>query len=500
MVIKKEEILGEYSLPIFLLRCRTDFKFFAERCLGLTSYGGIHDFQLKWVDAAERYNRLIIESGAGSSKTEIMGVAYPLWKMFCYSNLKILLVCKTINQSTSNMLSRIQNYIKDNELLTEIFIPKGSNYSWNMEEIKTTNGHWVKVVPYNKNIKSYRADYILADEIDSYEDYNIFFEDVLSRLYPQAKLIGFSTPTGHLNLIGQIKEKYAAGLLKGKWFFLKTPFLVDRHGEPAVINNQEDILNYKSIWEEWWNTQIFYERYGEQGRANWMRNYMCENIGEVDAAYFPIEGILKSYDYNLGFSNVIDEEAFCVISADFAQSDGPRADLDAYIVTERKNIGGKLGYTITIKTMEKYKGLDTIFKIKRLKELYELYKRDKGIIIVVDPSNVGIDVMNGLLAEGLPVVKSTFQSEARKKLYKTLSNVLSSGRVIIPRCVAAEDDSIRYSQELQNQLAGFRMVRNDRGNEQLESRAPHDDWAASLAMNVNEIIQHEEMDLLPLSG
>jgi hypothetical protein len=44
------------------------------------------------------------------------------------------------------------------------------------------------------------------------------------------------------------------------------------------------------------------------------------------------------------------------------------------------------------------------------------------------------------------------------------------------------------------------MVRNDKGNEQLESRANHDDWAASLAMNVNEIIQREDMDLLPLSG
>ena len=103
----RDEILGKYDLPTFLIKCKTDFKFFCEKCLGITTYGGIHPFQLYWFNCARKYKRLIIESGAGSSKTEIMGAAYPLWLMMCFKNLKILLICKTMEQSTSNMLSAL---------------------------------------------------------------------------------------------------------------------------------------------------------------------------------------------------------------------------------------------------------------------------------------------------------------------------------------------------------------------------------------------------------
>jgi len=39
------------------------------------------------------------------------------------------------------------------------------------------NGHVVKNVPYNDNIRGYRADLIILDEIDSYDDTNIFFQN-----------------------------------------------------------------------------------------------------------------------------------------------------------------------------------------------------------------------------------------------------------------------------------------------------------------------------------
>lgn len=495
----KKDILGRYELPFFLLKCKTDFKFFCEKCLGIDSYGGIHEFQMQWFRASRKYKRLIIEAPAGFSKTEVMGAAYPLWLMFCERKLKILLVCKTMEQSTSNMLSRIKRYIEDNELLKELFIPEDYRDSWNATEIKTKNGHWVKVVPYNVNIRSYRADLILPDEIDSYEDSKIFFEHVLSRLYPDAQLIGFSTPTGPTNLIGQLKERNKAGLLRG-WYFLKTTCLVDNEGNAAKIENRDDIFNYKSIWPEWWTLQKLHDKWGEQGRANWMRNYMCEDIGEVEDAIFPIKNIIDSFDYKIGFSETIDPDAFCVISADMAISEGPKADSDAYIVTESKSGKDGFGPLITIKTMETYRGLDTIPKMNRIEELYHIYERDKGTIIVVDPSLVGLDVMRGLQARGLPVVASTFQPEARKKMYRTLSNVLASKRIIIPRCPEAEDDSVKYSELLKNQLIGFRRTKSVKsGNEIIESKAPHDDLAASLAMNINEAIQHEDMDCLPLA-
>ena len=492
----QEEILGETPLPLFLLKCRSDFKFFAEKCLQETSTGHkikIYPFQMKWIEQAEKHRKIIIESGTGSSKTELMGAMYVIWKMFTGKNLRILLVSKTMEQSSSNLLSRIKRYIEENGFLKELFIPEDYKDSWNATEIKTKNGCWVKNVPFNLNIRGYRGNLIVCDEIDSYEDTNIFFEHVLSRLFPDGQLIGISTPVGPTKIIGQLKEKYNAGILKG-WSFIKTPYLVDKEGKPAKINNREDIWLYESIWPEMWSLQKLYERWGDEGKSNWMRNIMCENLGEIDDAIFPIKHIIDSFDYKRGFSEEVDQNNMYFISADLAISDGPRADFDAYVVVEKK------GDLFIIKKIETYRGLDTIPKINRIDELYNIYYSSMGTYIIVDPSLVGIDVIRGLQARGLPVVASTFQPEARKKLYRTLSNVLASKRIIIPRNPDADDECVRYSEELKDQLTGFKRSKSKSGNEIIDSKAAHDDIAASLAMNINEAIQHVDMDCLPVSG
>lgn len=488
----RQEIVGDVPLQLFIFKCNTDFKFFAEQVLGITSYGGIHNFQVAWIRAALKYKKLIIESGAGSSKTEIMGAAYPLWLMFKDKNLKILLVSKTLEQSSSNILSRIKRYIEDNELLKEMFVPEDYRNTWNATEIRTKNGHWVKNVPYNLNIRGYRADLILADEIDSYEDVNIFFEHVLSRLYPQGQIIGFSTPTGPTKIIGLLKEKATGGLLTG-WYFMKTPYLVDFEGNPAKIENKEDIKDYESIWPEWWTKEKLEEKW-EQGKANWLRNYMCIDVGEIDDAIFPIKNIIASFDYVRGFSETLDQECMYFIGADFAISDGPRADFDAFVVVEKK--GGQY----IIKWIETHKGWQRPEKVNRLKELYNQYLSDAGTFLIVDESNMGTMVMNDLRSLGVPVTGQNFHSAARKNLITNLGSVFSGKSIVIPRD-HTDEDCVKYSEMLKDQLIGFKRKRSEKtGAELIESKARHDDIAMSLAMAMNEAVLHEEMDLGPLIG
>ena len=494
-MISKEEVLKDLPKPIFLMKCSTSFKFFAENCLIETSSGEkikIMEFQEKWIEQAEKKKRIIIESGTGSSKTETMGAMYPLWKMFVNKNLKVLLVSKTLDQSSSNLLFRIKKYIENNDFLSEYFIPENRKEAWNATEIQTKNKCWCKNVPYNDHMRGFRGDLIICDEIDSYDDTQIFFEHVLSRLNPNGQMIGISTPVGPTKIIGILKERDSAGLLSG-WTFIKTPYLVDEEGKPAKIENREDIWNYISIWPENWSLQKLYDRWGEQGKSNWMRNYMCESLGEIDDAIFPIKHIIDSFDYNLSFSERVEKDSIIIISADFAVSDGPRADSDEYVVTEITK-----GHFV-IKKIETYKGLDTRVKINRLQELYNIYDNGNGTIVVVDPSNVGLDVMKGLLGRGLPVIDSSFASTARNKLYRTLSNVLASKTIKIPRN-PEDEDAVKYSELLKNQLIGFKRKKTDAGNEIIESRAAHDDVAASLAMNINEAIKYEELELLPVSG
>jgi hypothetical protein len=491
----KDEILQGEPSPLFLLKCKTDFKFFCEQCLGVTDFGGIHPFQLKWLDLANKHKRLVIEAPAGHSKSEVMGAMYPLWLMLIKKDMKILLVNKTLEQGRANLLARIKKYIANNELLMEIFTPDDYKATWNMSEIKTKNGHWCKNVPYNENIRGYRADLIICDEVDSYEDVNIFFEHVTSRLFPDGQMILISTPVGPTRLIGQLKERSKAGLID-KYFFERTTSLVDMEGKIPIIENQEDINQYIAIWPEMWSVKKLYEAWGEQGKANWTRNYMTLCLGEIDDAVFPIKNILNCFDYNRGFNEECFKDAMYFIGADFAISEGPRADFDAYIVIE------KLNGQYIIKTIETHKGWQRPEKVTRLEELYKRYSNSLDVFLVVDESNMGTMVMNDLRNKGIPVIGQKFHSSARTLLLTTLASVFSGRGIIIPRDSAADDESIKYS-ELKDQLTGFRRkgLDNNSGNrDTIESKAPHDDIAMALAMAINEAIQHEEMGVMPISG
>jgi hypothetical protein len=494
MVRTKEEILGDIPLPLFLIKCRTDFKFFCEKCLGVDSYGGIHKFQLRWVELANKHKRLVLEAPAGFSKSQVMGAMYPVWLMLTQKDLKILLVNKTLEQGKSNLLSRIKNYIADNELLKEIFMPEDYRATWNQSEIKTKKGHWVKNVPYNENIRGYRADWIFLDEVDTYEDTNIFFEHVTSRLYPGGTMILMSTPVGPTRLIGQLKEKSKAGLIDN-YHFEKTTALVDDKDKPAVINSQDDIKHYISIWPEMWSKDKLWEKWGEQGKANWMRNYMVECMGEIDDAIFPVRNIISSFDYNRSFCERVYHDKMYFIGADFAISDGPRADFDAYVVIEKD------GDFLIIKSIETHKGWQRPEKVNRLKELFEKYNSEMGTYLIVDESNMGTMVMNDLRNLGIPVIAQNFHSAARKQLLTSLGSVFSGKGIIIPRDPNALDDCVKYSELIKEQLTGFKRKRSDKtGAEMIESKAAHDDVAMALAMAVNEAIKHTEMDLGPLVG
>lgn len=495
----KEEIMDGMNKVEFLLRCKSNFQFFCEKMLGFASDGTkieIMPYQIKWWSLAQTYDRLVIEAAAGFAKSETMGAMYPLWLMFSKRNLRILLVSKTRDQSKGNLLDRIKNYIRDNEFLKELFVPKDADTSWNQNEIRTKQGHWVRVVPYNTNIRGYRAHLILCDEADDYDDPNIYFEHVTSRVFEGGKIILISTPTGATKLIGQLKEKRMTGNLKN-YHFEKTPGLVKPDGSKAYTCKPEDVtkemlLDCVSIWPKGYSKQTLIDKWDEQDRWNFMRNVMCEVIGEAQDAIFKINDILNSYDYTKGFTKEVDPDAQYFIGADFAISSGPRADFDAFLVVKKKND------QCVLVSAEDHKGWQRPAKVQRLRELWEHYETTKGCVIIADESNMGTMVMNDLRGEGVTVVAQNFHSAARKKLILTLSNVFQGKAIIIPR--SRDDPEVnRLSELLKDQLVGFRRKTSDKtGAEGIESTAPHDDIAISLAMAIQEATRHEDMDLPPV--
>jgi len=466
----KEEILGRMSLVEFNTRCLIDFKFFCEKMLGLTTYGGIQKFHMEWFRLVQRNKVSIIEAPSGFSKTEIIGVAYPLWIMYTRKKRNILLVSKTIKQAEGNILQRIKNYILDNELLKEVLVPKDAKATWNKQEIRTKNGHWCINVPYNINIKGYRAHIIILDEADSYEDPSIFFEHVLSRIVPGGKVVLISTPEGPTNLLGMVRSRYP------KVGYIKTVAIVDEKGRPK----KEPLEEGKSIWEERFSMEWLMEQREVMGENAFQKNYMCNILTDPEDGIFSLKSIYACFDKTYSFSEEVYPEAQYFIGADFAVSSGPKADFDAFVVVEKKDD------FLVIKKIETYRGILGPVKVEHLTRLYNTYQSNLQTMILADESNMGTLLINDLRARGLTVLPQKFSHQERKKLLQVLANVIESKRLVIPRS-PLDPDALDKTDALVEQLIGFvRKKSPNTGSELFLSKASHDDIVMALAMAVKE--------------
>lgn len=181
-----KDILGDMDMIDFMMRQKTDFKLFCEKLLGMTEFGGIHPFQMEWFYLAQNNSRVMIQAPSGFSKTTILGVAYPLWVAFNYPNQQILIISKSLPQS-KRLLSIIRSYIEDNELL--LHLKPESLEAWNKLELVCSNKCKIYCRPYSVNIKGERVDLMILDEICSYEEPDIFFDHLISRMNPSSHLV-----------------------------------------------------------------------------------------------------------------------------------------------------------------------------------------------------------------------------------------------------------------------------------------------------------------------
>ena len=480
----KDEILKGLDEVTFLLKCQESFKFFAEQALGITSFGGIHEFQLKWIRNIEKNKVTIIEAFPNASKTEIVGVAYPLWYLLRHPTNKVLLISKAAHQSKTNLLSRIKDYITENEILKELWAPESKmDALWNNTQIKLKDGSLITIAPYSINVRSYRGDVIICDEADSYDDVDIYFSEVTTRLNPGGKMCIISTPKGPNRLIGVLKAKRPIGHV-----FMKTVALVDDKGEPQ----KKPYYEGHSLWPERFTTQHFLDELDAQGESIFELNYLCNTKVGGDDSLFSVKNWYECFDVNIAFSEEVKMDAQYIIGADFAISSGPKADFDCFVVVE------KLDDQMILKWIETHKGWTRPAKVARLKELYERYQTDKTTKIIADESNMGSMVINDLRSIGITVVAQKFHYAARKELLITLRNVIEGKGIRIPR---DRDDhrAIRVIDNLTEQLMGFSRRTSDAGTESYLSQAPHDDIAISLSMAVSEAVKSKKISCLGMS-
>jgi len=384
-------------------------------------------------------------------------------------------------------------------------VPEGIDRVWNKEEIhlfKSDIG--VKIVmrnvPYNINIKGYRAEIIICDEGDSYENQEIFFTHVLSRITPGNKIIVISTPEGPTKLIGQIKTK--AVNKKGQCMFACRK-------DVAIIGFSGDKYEEgESIWKERFGMKYIMKQRLVMGENAWQMNYMCNTDVEYSDTIFQIKSITECYDDTIEFNFDLDKEAQYIIGADFAISKGVDADFDCFVVVEKKKDW------MTIKHIEIWRGKNRPFKIERINALYDIFSKYKKSRVIADMSNMGQMVIDDLRAMGITVISQNFSAGKRKDLLNTFAAVIESGKFIIPRKPTIINNkssiargnvnkTIDLTDLMLEQLLGFKRVKSNKtGNEIYQSNAPHDDIAITAAMAAKEasFIKSISGSILGVSG
>ena len=116
----------------------------------------------------------------------------------------------------------------------------------------TSNGSIIQYCANSSNIRGLQADYLFADEIATFEDHEIFWRDVASRVKnKQGTLAAVSTPINTSDLLAQLMNR------KG-YFSKRYAALVDKNGDAYidVFSCKEfDIETVKKVLDKYFKPQ-----------------------------------------------------------------------------------------------------------------------------------------------------------------------------------------------------------------------------------------------------
>jgi len=460
-MIELNEILGkeyEENLTGFLIRCRTDFKFFCERVMkDLFKDGGVKPYMEEWFELVEANPRVAILAPSGFAKTTILGVAYPIWLAFTKRNMQIMVVSNSMNQAR-RVLSLIKSTIENNALLVEL---KPQNYreTWSANHIKMSSGSAIFCRPYTITIKGERVDYIIMDEAASYQNVDIYFDYIIPRLNPHhGKICLISTPESGTDLMAIISER-------------KLDYIFKKY--TAILSNGE------ALWPERFSLERLNLIREEQGEQFFQKNFMCNTRAEGSNSIYSANSIAACMNYETGYtSEIFGVDAEIYMGCDFAIATGNTADFDCYVIVER------IGDRAIIKFAETHRGYSVQEKVARISHLFQLYK---PVLIIADQSSIGAAIIEELRNTGLPVQGYSFQAISRNALLNNLKVLLDNKKILIPK---NKDDmqALEFADKLEVELLSFKEQHSKiTGTTQYVSTGAHDDSVMGLALAVSKI-------------
>ena len=446
----KKEILNGENEQAFHVSCFFNFEKFYTRVLGME----VQPFHREWIDILKKHKKLAIAAPVGFGKTYFFGVGYPLWLSYYKPKNESLIISNALKMS-ADIMEEIKITIESNEILKEL-LPSDMKTSWTKSKMVMSNLSVIKLSTNSSNVRGNHPNYEFADEIAIYEDPEVFWRDVVSRVDNKKGTIAcVSTPSDVDDLLAQVMNKPS--------FFSKFyPALIDKNSKPDIDG--------ESIWESRFPKEFLLEIRNDSP-SDFEKNYMVNPKAESESPFFPYASIEDCYDINRGFTQA-NEGGKVYFGIDLAYSNGPRADYTVFTVVEY------IANKVIILHMERHRGMPLDLQKTRIRELRHIYN---PLRIVMDESNIGQEFVQGLRSEGMPIEAQSFQSLARRKLLIDLKSVIDNKMLVIPKNKESPM-AMKYSDLLTTELIKFSDVKSKlTSNRTLKTSTAHDDLVFSLA-------------------
>ena len=296
----------------FLTRAFESVSFFVRNFLVEYIKTDIPPFHEEMYKLVRSEKRLIMAAPRGFAKSMICSVFYVLWAV-CFKQKKKILIISASEDKAVEFLRTIKNEIENNKILREFFGNLVGKGKWADGHIITSTGIEIKAKGAEGQIRGYRPDLIVLDDIETEESVATkerrekldiwVFKACFNSLTPDGQFIWVGTVITSFALICENLEK-DNGWVKRKY--------------QAYIDGIED--EEHCLWPELWN----HERLQQQKREIGSTFFACEFMNNPlldDSAPIKSENIRKWKTIDDVPSNLT-----CVIAVDPAYSEDAKAD------------------------------------------------------------------------------------------------------------------------------------------------------------------------------
>jgi len=256
--------------------------------------------------------KMLVAAPRGFAKSYICSVFYPLYSVLMLEKKKVLIISASEDKAIE-FLRTIKFEIENNKLLKLIFGNQVGKGKWTESNIILKNGAEIKARGAEGQIRGYRPDLIVLDDIETEESVATpdrrrkletwIFKACFNSLTPNGQFIWIGTILTHLCLINEYFEK-DNGWKKKKYKAYR--FGVEKAGE--------------ELWPELWSHNRLQEQKHDIGSYFFSTEYMNDPTANERA---PIkQEMIRTWKT----VDELPENLSCVITLDPAYSEDEKAD------------------------------------------------------------------------------------------------------------------------------------------------------------------------------